>query len=472
MLLLKKNHPRHLKSEAAKAAAKKPSALTKAEKRIIADRMAEIRSSNNNKRTVQNTIRYIQMFKDGICQIAQNTFSMTIQFGNTNYKLADYDEKSNIFDGFSEIINSFDNTVKFQLTYETQNRNMDEVLESIIIPEQYDAFNDIRAEYSELMANKIKSGKNNQEILKFLTFTITASSHKSAKARMDNIQKEIIKSFNLLGVEAKVLSGRERLKTLYYSLNPFTDQKFIFDWKYMLASGMDTKDFISPSSLNFSKNSFETGKAYGSVSNISILAGELPDTVLREMFDNQNLVCVNIHAEPLDQIEALKFIKQKLTAVEAMKVDEQKKASNGGWDMDILPPSIKMYIEELETLLDDLNSKNERLFHISLSVRHYATTKKNLNLQTDHIRRLCQKNNCMLIPYDYTQEEALASTLPLGVNDIQISREMHTSGIAVFMPFTTQELRRYYYGIKKESQKSERTYPRNSGWWKIVCSKA
>ncbi|MDD6826103.1 MAG: DUF87 domain-containing protein [Oscillospiraceae bacterium] len=454
MLIKNKPSQRNLKAEAATATLKKPSALTKKEKRIIADRIAEIKSAKKSRKSTQNTIGYIQMFKDGICHVEQNIYSMTIQFYNTNYRLADFDEKTNIFEGFRELINSFDNTVKFQLTYENQDRNISDMLKEIIIPEQNDVFNDIRSEYSDMLASKIKSGKNNQEILKFLTFSVEAHSHKAAKVRMDGIQKEIIKNFRSIGVEACVLNGEERLKTLYYSLNPMINQDFIFDWNYMLAAGMDTKDYISPSSIKFNKNNFELANAWGSVSNINILASELPDDILRGLFENNNLNCVNIHVEPLDQIEALKFIKLKLTAVEAMKVDEQKKASTGGWDMDILPPSLKMYIEELENLLEDLNNKNERLFHISLSIRQYANSKKNLKLQAEYVKRLCQKNNCILIPYDYTQEDALNSSLPLGLNKIQITREMHTSGIAIFMPFTTQELFQpdgTYYGVNSIS---------------------
>ncbi|MCD7891073.1 MAG: ATP-binding protein [Ruminococcus sp.] len=187
---------------------------------------------------------------------------------------------------------------------------------------------------------------------------------------------------------------------------------------------------------------------------MNILAGELPDTILSDFLQLQHLFCVNLHVEPLDQITALKFVKSKLTAVESMKIDEQKKASKAGYDPDILPPAIKMYITDLEKLLDDLNSKNERLFHISITIRSYAKSKKDLGLQLELLKRICQKNNCTLMPCDYLQENYLSSSLPLGVNRIQVTREMHTLGIAIFMPFTTQELFQMdsiYYGLNTVS---------------------
>lgn len=324
-------------------------------------------------------------------------------------------------------------------------------MKTVQIPQQNDEFNDIRKEYSSMLTDKLLKGSNGQSSRKFITFGIEAASYKSARAKLFGIKNDVIKGFKAFGVGAKALDGKERLETLYYSLNPYSNQSFVFDWDAMLHAGMDTKDFICPKSFKFNKQDFETGNAYGAVWGLNILAGELSDEILRNFLEMQNLFCVNLHIEPLDQIDALKFVKKKLTNVEQMKIDEQKKASQSGYDPDILPPQIKMYIDDIEKLLADLNSKNERLFHISISIRAYAKSKKDLKLQAEMLKRICQKNNCTMFPYDYRQEQTLVSTLPLCYNDIPVSREMHTSGIAIFVPFTTKELfqdgQATYYGV-------------------------
>ena len=383
----------------AKAAAEKPiSNIDKNDKAVILARMHEIKKYKDDISSTQNTIGYTQMFKDGICQIDDHRFSKTIQFFDTNYQLAEFEEQNGIFSKYCDLINYFDNTVTFQLTFENQNRSQDGLVKQIQIPAQEDDFNEIRAEYSEMLTAKLLSGKNGQSCRKFLTFTIEANSYKQAKPKLLNIQTEIIKIFN--------------------------------------------------------KANFEIGASFGAIHGMNILAGELPDTILSDFLELQHLFCVNLHVTPLDQITALKFVKTKLTAVESMKIDEQKKASKAGYDPDILPPAIKMYITDLEKLLDDLNSKNERLFHISITIRNYARNKKDLGLQLELLKRICQKNNCTLMPCDYLQEDYLSSSLPLGVNKIQVSREMHTSGIAIFVPFTTQELFQVggtYYGLNTVS---------------------
>lgn len=425
--------------------------LTKEEKKILSARMAEIKAEGKIKGTVQNTIPYNVMYRDGICEVSENFYSMTVQFFDANYSIAEFDEQNNIFDKYCDIINLFDNTIRFQLTFENQNRSKDKLMKTVQIPQQNDEFNDIRKEYSSMLTDKLLKGSNGQSSRKFLTFGIEAASYKSARAKLFGIKNDVIKGFKAFGVDAKALDGKEKLETLYYSLNPYSNQSFVFDWDAMLHAGMDTKDFICPKSLKFNKQDFENGNAYGAVWGLNILAGELSDEILRNFLEMQNLFCVNLHIEPLDQIDALKFVKKKLTNVEQMKIDEQKKASQSGYDPDILPPQIKMYIDDIEKLLADLNSKNERLFHISISLRAYAKSKKDLKLQAEMLKRICQKNNCTMFPYDYRQEQTLVSTLPLCYNDIPVSREMHTSGIAIFVPFTTKELfqdgQATYYGV-------------------------
>lgn len=457
-LLKRKSNEQHdedLRSQARAAAAKQPEELTKEEKKIIQRRINEIKKSNKDNGTVQAAIPYLCMYKDGICQVTENFYSMTLQFYDTNYVLADFEEQDNIFGKYCSLLNSFDNSVKFQLTFENQNRSKDKLIEAVQIPEQNDDFNNLRKEYSDMLTGKLLSGNTGQSTRKFITFGVTAGSYKQARARLGSIKNDVVRFFKSFQVDAEQLSGKARLETLYYSLNPYTEKPFIFDWKSMLRAGMDTKDFIVPPSMSFTRQKFEIGNSYGQVWGMNILAGELSDEVLKDFIEMSYLFCVNIHIEPLEQSEALKFVKRKLTNVNQMKIDEQKKASQSGYDPDILPAAIKMYIEDIETLLEDLNSKDERLFHISISVRNYAKTKKELKLQQEALNRIVSKNNCSIFPYDYRQEETLVSTLPLCYNKIPVEREMHTSGIAIFVPFTTRELftlgQATYYGMNKLS---------------------
>lgn len=425
--------------------------LSKEQQKQIQKRMSELKKKNmKNSSATQTIIPYIEMLKDGICYVEEGRFSRTIEFFDTNYEIANFDKKNGIFSSWCGLLNYFDDSIDFQFDYENQKQNLDEELEKIRIADQQDNFNAVRKEYSDMLCKLRKGNKSGYILRKFLTFTISEKSIKAARRKLDSIAQEIVRLFSEFFVRAFVLDGKQRLEILYRSLNPTADDRFIFDWGLKAKGGYSTKDFIAPMSAKFKKNKFELNDGYGMITSIDILAGELSDRMLCELLDCGSQVSVSIHIKSFDQLKALKLVRGKLSDVEKMKIDEQKKASMSGYDPDILPQQIKLYIEELNELLADLNSRNERLFNITLTVRNYSKTEKRAMLEIEQLKRLVQQKSCKLFPLDYMQEQAFASFLPIGYNSIPIERALPTSALAVFIPFTTQELYQEqgcYYGL-------------------------
>ena len=183
---------------------KKPaSKITKKDKQTLFQRLSELKRANKIKNTIQNTIPYQAIFRDGVCQNSENFFSMTVQFFDANYSIAEFDEQNNIFSKYCDIINMFDSTVKFQLTFENQNRSMDKLIKAVQIPSQADSFNDIRKEYSDMLTDKLVKGSNGQSARKFLTFGIESTSHKAAYSKLMSIANDVIKGFKAFNVDAK-----------------------------------------------------------------------------------------------------------------------------------------------------------------------------------------------------------------------------------------------------------------------------
>jgi len=101
--------------------------------------------------------------------------------------------------------------------------------------------------------------------------------------------------------------------------------------------------------------------------------------------------------------------------------------------------------------LEDLQSRNERMFLVTMLVMNTAETRQKLENNVFQAAGIAQKYNCALRRLDYQQEQGLMSSLPLGLNQIAIQRGLTTSSTAIFVPFTTQELfmqgEALYYGL-------------------------
>ena len=139
---------RDLKSEAAVLSEKAPETLTKEEKKVIQARMREIKRNNReNPGSTQSAIPFLVMFKDGICQVSEKYYTMTVQFFDTNYSTADFDEQNGIFAKYCSMLNTFDSSSQFQLTFENQQCSISDMLEAVKIPEKNDDFSELRKEY-------------------------------------------------------------------------------------------------------------------------------------------------------------------------------------------------------------------------------------------------------------------------------------------------------------------------------------
>ena len=428
---------------------KRPVNLTKEEVKAIKKRMAELKKSDS--KSTQSVIPYIEITPDGICQVSDKFYTKSVEFYDINYQIATDEERERIFLAYCKLLNYFDNEIKFQLTFENQRSDVNTLLSALEIPEQEDGFNEIRREYSQMLKKQLIGGTNGKTLKKYVTFGIEAANIQAARIRLDSISAEIVELIKNIGIRCRVLDGRERLEILYKNLNPYSDEPFMFDWEYKRRTGASTKDFIAPMSIEFSKSSFEMGKCFGSVNSLTIMSGDISDEIVGEFLNCDHLFSLNLHVEPYDQIAAQKYIKNKLSNLESMKVDEQKKAVRAGYDPEILPPNLKQQIEGVQKTLDDMNNRNQRLFKVTFTVRAYAENKKKMKLQQELLKRIAQKNNCRIQPLEYQQEQALSSSFPLGFNCVPISRMLTTSETAVFVPFTSQEIfqgeNATYYGL-------------------------
>ena len=381
------------------------------------------------------------MFPDGICRVTDTYYTKTIQFQDINYQLSQNEDKTAIFDGWCDFLNYFDASVHFQLTFLNMAANKDTYGTQITIPLRGDEDDAIRTEYTQMLRDQLAKGNNGLIKTKYLTFGIEADGMKTAKPRLERIETDVLNNFKRLGVAAEPLNGTDRLRLLHDMLRIDDPAPFRFSWDWLASSGLSVKDFIAPSSFEFAKgNYFGIGQKRGAASFLQILAPELNDRMLADFLDMESSLIVTMHVQSVDQVSAIKTIKRKITDLDRMKIEEQKKAVRSGYDMDIIPSDLATYGAEAKKLLQELQSRNERMFLLTFLVLNIADSVPKLRNNVFQTSSIAQKYNCQLVRLDFRQEEGLMSSLPLGLNQVEIQRSLTTSAVAIFVPFTTQEL--------------------------------
>jgi len=391
------------------------------------------------------------MLKDGICKVREGYYTKSIAYEDINYAVASSDDQSTIFDGYCSFLNYFDAALPFQLSF-INHRSRPESRYNVNIEPQEDEYDSIRREFTEMLENQIARSNNGIMRSKYITFGVKADGIGMARPRLERIEADIMGNFKKLGVASRPLSGRERLEVLHSQLHPGGRETFMFDWNMIPKTGMGTKDFIAPTSFDFRQSrAFRVGTTWGAASYMQIMASELSDKLLAELLEVDAEMTITMHIQTVDQTKAIKTVKAKMSDIDRMKMDEQKKAVRSGYDIEILPPDLITYSKDAAALLADLQSRNERMFLLTFLVVNTAPTKQQLENDIFTVSGITQKYNCFLKRLDFQQEQGLISSLPLGYNGIEIQRGMTTSSTAIFVPFMTKELRMggpaLYYGM-------------------------
>ena len=348
---------------------------------------------------------------------------------------------------------------------------MEEFDRQTLLPMQEDGLDYLREERNTMLRKKIMEGRNHLVKEKYLTVSLKADSLEAAQTAFLRLDSEIEANIKKIGqATATPLNTVQRLEILHDIYNigeegmfgnnmvrrvnadgkveyTFAEDHFRFD--IMRRMGLTTKDMIGPSSFHFKGDHGMMGDTYFRALYMRRIPTFLMDNILAELTNTDQNMITSIHYEPIDGERAQKMIRRQLTNINAGLVDKQKKASRGGYSPDLVSPELKTAAEETGALLDDVNSKNQKLFYMTLSIVHFADTKEQLDSDTKSIQAIGRRLLCDIKILNQQQEKGLNTVLPLADNQLSIHRTVTSESAAIFMPFVNQELNEpngMYYG--------------------------
>ena len=115
----------------------------------------------------------------------------------------------------------------------------------------------------------------------------------------------------------------------------------------------------------------------------------------------------------------------------------------------IIPYDMEQQREQSKEFLDDLITRDQRMFISVLTMVHTAESKEELDNDTEALLTIARKHLCQFGVLKFQQLDGLNTAMPFGVRKIDTLRTLTTESLAVFMPFRVQEIRHengIYYG--------------------------
>lgn len=422
----------------------------------------------NAPKTAQETIPYLSVYKNGIIEISENVFSKSYVIGDVNFSIASDEEQENIFMNYGKLLNMFGEKVTAQITIFNRNVDIGKFKKNVLLKLKGDGLDKYRLENNAIMEMKIGEGKNNITHEKYLTLSLEADNIDAAiKAfsKLDNEVSTFIKKIN--NADTQPMTLEERLSVLYdiYNLNadvPFQKKAKIsehpaqtFDLNWLKRQGITTKDIIAPPSISFNYNHSMIGDKYAKTMFISNLPTYLETGILSDITDIPCNMLTSIHFESLGQDRTIKLIRNQLVNINSNVIDAQKKATKSGYSPDLISTDLKRAQEQANQLMDDVTTRNQKLFLVTLAITVFADNQTELDRYASMVKTAAQKHLCTARDLNYQQEYGFTTSLPLAYNKLFVQRLLTTEAASVFIPFSTQELsqnRGMYYGLNAVSR--------------------
>ncbi len=397
---------------------------------------------------VQDVIPITRIWEDGIFQIGKNKFSKCYRFTDINYAVASRSDKEGMFLQYSELLNSFDVGATTKITILNRRLNKIDFEKTILLPMNNDNLDEYRKEYNKMLLDKA-IGANGITQEKFITVSINKKSIEEARNYFSRIGGDLSNYFSQLGSKCIELDAVDRLRLFHDFFRVGEENDFHFDMILNMRKGHSFKDYICPDTMEFENDYFKMGNRFGRVIFLKEYASYIKDTMVAELTDLNRNMMMSIDVIPIPMDEAVREVENRRLGIETNITNWQRRQNANQNFSAVIPYDLEQQRSESKEFLDDLTTRDQRMFVSVLTMVHTADSKEQLDQDTESLLTTARKHLCQFSILKFQQMDGLNTAMPYGVRKIDALRTLTTESLAVFMPFRVQEINHengIYYG--------------------------
>lgn len=284
---------------------------------------------------------------------------------------------------------------------------------------------------------------------RYLTISVVKRNIEEARTYFARVGTDLTTKLAALSSVAQELSLNERLRIFRDFFRPADPPAAEFDIHQKARRGQHFKDWLCPSSMEFTADHFKIDDRVGRVLYLQDFASYLKDSFVSELCDLDRELMLSIDILPIPTDEAARQLQNTLLGVETNVTNWQRKQNaNNNWSA-IVPYDMELQRKETKEMLDDLTTRDQRMMFGLVTLVHMAGTKEQLDDDTESLLSVARKHLCQLSSLRWQQRDGLDTVLPYGLQRIEALRTLTTESTAVLIPFHAQEIMQHkgmYYG--------------------------
>lgn len=193
------------------------------------------------------------------------------------------------------------------------------------------------------------------------------------------------------------------------------------------------RDFIAPSSIEFSGKHFQLGTRYARTYFVYGYPRELSTGWLSTIINVDEVIDLSMYIYPVESQVVLENLRKKVAQLEAgIQIDAEKGR--------VRDPAKQHAITDAEEIRDKLQVGEERFFRFGLYFTLYGSSMDELEFVANKIESILGQQLVYSKPASSQQEQGFNSIVPQFMDQLQIRRNMNTGAISTSFPFTSADL--------------------------------
>ncbi len=195
----------------------------------------------------------------------------------------------------------------------------------------------------------------------------------------------------------------------------------------------DVKNLVAPAAIQVSQSSVKIGDKFSKTFFVFSYPRYLSSGWFSPLINLSKLFDVSIFVHPVDTAFALRSLRRRAAQVEAEITDRQDKGF-------VRDPMLETAFNDIESLRDNLQQAQERLFDVSVYITVYADSPEKIKDLEDQIVNMFESKLVYVKPAVFQQMDGFISTLPLGQDKLGIHNPLNSGPVSSFFPFVSMDL--------------------------------
>ncbi len=231
-------------------------------------------------------------------------------------------------------------------------------------------------------------------------------------------------------------------------VDPKTEAQEIREAEKIYKQGLATiKDLIAPASMEFQYDNFRVNKLFGKSFFVYAYPRFIEANWLSPVVNFDVAMDISMFIYPSSSAAIMKFLKKKVAQIQSSMRIEQEKGM-------VSDPALETALQDAEELRRNIQRGEEKFFQYGLYFTIYSDDEDKLQKIQTRLESSLGGKMVLTKATDLQMEHGFNSTIPLAMDELEVTRNMNTGPLSTTFPFTSSDLtsnQGILYGINRHN---------------------